>query len=93
MSDAVAVMVAALASSPVLVVLVKSILGRSRQPNMEAMATRVVALETRLDLVEARGRHQDDYIEDLRRHISEELGPPPPAWPAALTAIPPAPTS
>lgn len=42
-------------------------------------------LAARLDRSEQRERIRDDYIHQLRDHISQGNPPPPPPWPAGLT--------
>lgn len=41
-------------------------------------------LTARIDGLISRERLRDDYIQSLRRHISEGLPPPPPEWPPGL---------
>lgn len=38
----------------------------------------------RVDRLEARERVRDDYIIELRQHIEEDKGPPPPPYPEGL---------
>lgn len=42
-------------------------------------------LRDRVADLEAVDKIKDDYIGDLRQHIHESKGPPPPDWPLALT--------
>lgn len=42
-------------------------------------------LADRLDRSEVRERIRDDYIHQLREHISQGNPPPPPPWPTGLT--------
>jgi hypothetical protein len=39
----------------------------------------------RVEKIEARGRLRDNYIHELRDHISKGQPPPPPPWPEGLT--------
>jgi cell division protein FtsB len=45
---------------------------------------KVIATETRIAALERRDKAWANYVHKLRRHISDELPPPPPEWPADL---------
>lgn len=85
----------AVLGSPVLVALVTGVLGllgvvvtrrfaRTAQKETDTRA-RVDKLEAQAQDFGKRERLRDDYIHELRNHIAEEKGPPPPPWPDGLT--------
>ena len=44
----------------------------------------VIAADGRIDKLEKRDRAWANYVHRLRRHITDQLPPPPPEWPADL---------
>lgn len=56
----------------------------SREASKLSAGDRIDKLTCRMDDMEARERVRDDYILELRMHISDGKPPPPPAWPATL---------
>ncbi len=78
-------LVSTVGGSPVVLLLVRHLLNRPRKPGMHAIQDEVVDLRSRLQTVENTQRLTLDYVELLRRHISEEKPPPPPPWPESLT--------
>ena len=64
-----------------------------RIPAVETDAERLARAESRIDRLEKRIAHveridrlKDDYIAELRQHISDGKAPPPPPWPPELIA-------
>lgn len=56
-----------------------------RSASYDALAGRLDKAEVRIDESLRRERLRDDYIHQLRDHISQGNPPPPPPWPAGLT--------
>lgn len=52
---------------------------------VDQLQEQLSAHEERLTRAEVRIRWQDDYIDRLRAHIRDELGPPPPPYPTYPT--------
>lgn len=59
--------------------------GAQRSASFDSLAERLDKAEVRLDESLRRERRRDDYIHQLRDHISQGNPPPPPPWPAGLT--------
>lgn len=57
----------------------------TRAASYDALAGRLDKAEARMDASLRRERLRDDYIHELRDHISQGNPPPPPPWPAGLT--------
>ena len=55
------------------------------QQMIDSLVARLDRAETRLEASEQRERLRDDYIHQLRDHISLGKAPPPPPWPEGLT--------
>ncbi|WHP18848.1 hypothetical protein [Cellulomonas sp. ES6] len=55
------------------------------QQMIDSLVARLERAETRLEASEQRERLRDDYIHQLRDHISLGKAPPPPPWPEGLT--------
>lgn len=55
------------------------------QQMIDNLVARLERAETRLEASEQRERLRDDYIHQLRDHISLGKAPPPPPWPEGLT--------
>lgn len=49
-----------------------------------AQLARIDRMQARIDMLEEQTRRMADYVQALRRHISDELGPPPPPFPHGL---------
>jgi hypothetical protein len=78
----------AILASPVLVALVTVGIGGGLgivTQRLARTAQRETDTRTRVTQLEQRERLRDDYIHELRTHIAEEKGPPPPPWPEGLT--------
>jgi hypothetical protein len=52
---------------------------------IDQLQEEVAALKTGADQSYRRERIRDDYIHQLRSHITDEKPPPPPPWPEGLT--------
>lgn len=83
MSGATIAIVAALVGSPVLGVFAAKYLRPNLTPREELEQVRADREEDRVALVNLRASHLRlaDYVHQLRTHIAEEKGPPPPPWP------------
>ena len=58
--------------------------GKRLEAHMDRQDRRIEALEHENELSKHRERVRDDYIQQLRKHISDGSPPPPPQWPHAL---------
>jgi hypothetical protein len=64
--------------------LVTAAFARGAQKDTD-MRARVAQLEKKVVDLENRVRKHEDYSHELRDHIVDEKGPPPPPWPEGLT--------
>lgn len=53
----------------------------AKRNSADVKLQRILALEGRVDRLEARDRIHQDYIVTLRQHILNGQPPPPPEWP------------
>lgn len=58
--------------------------GKRLEAHMDRQDRRIEALERDNHLAKQREWVRDDYIQQLRKHISDGSPPPPPQWPNAL---------
>ncbi len=54
------------------------------QAEVKALRDKATDNEARIARLERRDRAWADYVHELRRHINDRKGPPPPEWPAGL---------
>ena len=60
--------------------------GKRLEAHMDRQDRRIEALELENERAKRRERVRDDYIQQLRKHISDGSPPPPPPWPTSLLA-------